>query len=105
MVTLMASCAQFEKDLLVERTHAGLARTKAQGTILGKPPTTTPDLLRKLIIEMQTKQLKDISKEYNISCNTLSKYKQKYLNNREALNEYERIYFQRFKQIELNKEK
>lgn len=31
--------AQFERDLLIERTQAGLARAKAQGKILGRPPT------------------------------------------------------------------
>jgi putative DNA-invertase from lambdoid prophage Rac len=29
--------AQFERDLLIERTHAGLARAKADGSILGRP--------------------------------------------------------------------
>ena len=29
--------AQFERDLLIERTQAGLARTKAEGTTLGRP--------------------------------------------------------------------
>ncbi len=31
--------AQFERDLLIERTHAGLARAKAQGKALGRPVT------------------------------------------------------------------
>ena len=30
IVTVMASCAQFEKDLLIERVVAGLNRTKAE---------------------------------------------------------------------------
>ena len=29
--------AQFERDLLIERTHAGLARAKADGSVLGRP--------------------------------------------------------------------
>jgi len=29
--------AQFERDLLIERTQAGLARAKAEGTTLGRP--------------------------------------------------------------------
>jgi putative DNA-invertase from lambdoid prophage Rac len=29
--------AQFERDLLIERTHAGLASAKAEGSILGRP--------------------------------------------------------------------
>lgn len=31
--------AQFERDLLIERTHAGLARAKAEGATLGRPGT------------------------------------------------------------------
>ncbi len=31
--------AQFEKDLLVERTRSGLARARAQGAVLGRPTT------------------------------------------------------------------
>jgi putative DNA-invertase from lambdoid prophage Rac len=30
--------AQFERDLLIERTQAGLARAKSEGKALGRPP-------------------------------------------------------------------
>ena len=30
--------AQFERDLLIERTQAGLARAKSEGKVLGRPP-------------------------------------------------------------------
>ena len=30
--------AQFERDLLIERTQAGLTRAKAEGKLLGRPP-------------------------------------------------------------------
>ena len=30
--------AQFERDLLIERTQAGLARAKAEGKRMGRPP-------------------------------------------------------------------
>ena len=35
--------AQFERDLLIERTQSGLARAKAQGTPLGRPTALTTD--------------------------------------------------------------
>jgi len=35
--------AQFERDLLIERTQSGLARAKAQGKTLGRPAALTPD--------------------------------------------------------------
>ena len=34
---------QFERDLLIERTQSGLARTRASGSLLGRPSTQTPD--------------------------------------------------------------
>ncbi len=34
---VIASVAQFERDLLIERTHAGLDRAKAAGATLGRP--------------------------------------------------------------------
>lgn len=34
---VLSAVAQFERDLLIERTQAGLARTKAAGTRLGRP--------------------------------------------------------------------
>lgn len=35
--------AQFERDLLIERTQAGLARAKAAGKRMGRPPALSPD--------------------------------------------------------------
>ena len=37
VMTVIAAMAEFERDLLVERTQAGLARAKAQGKPLGRP--------------------------------------------------------------------
>lgn len=35
--------AQFERDLLIERTQSGLARAKAEGKILGRPPALSDE--------------------------------------------------------------
>lgn len=37
MLTMLSAVAEMERDLLVERTQAGLARAKADGTKLGRP--------------------------------------------------------------------
>ena len=34
--------AEFERDLLIERTHAGLERAKAEGRQLGRRPSLSP---------------------------------------------------------------
>ncbi|MGV8894036.1 MAG: recombinase family protein [Burkholderiaceae bacterium] len=43
MLTMLAAIAEMERDLLVERTQAGLARAKAEGKTLGRPPRTTDE--------------------------------------------------------------
>jgi putative DNA-invertase from lambdoid prophage Rac len=42
MLTMLSAVAEMERDLLVERTQAGLARAKAEGKTLGRIPKTTP---------------------------------------------------------------
>jgi len=37
-MSVINAVAQFERDLLIERTQAGLARAKAEGKTLGRPP-------------------------------------------------------------------
>ncbi len=42
LLSMLAAVAEMERDLLVERTQAGLARAKSEGKILGRPTKTTP---------------------------------------------------------------
>ena len=42
MLTMLAAVAEMERDLIIERTQAGLAKAKAEGKVLGRPPKTTP---------------------------------------------------------------
>lgn len=41
MMIMLAAVAEMERDLLVERTQAGLARAKSEGKTLGRPSKTT----------------------------------------------------------------
>jgi len=43
MLTMLAALAEMERDMLVERTQYGLARAKAEGKSLGRPPSTTDE--------------------------------------------------------------
>ena len=43
LLSMLAAVAEMERDLLVERTQAGLARAKAEGKTLGRPSKTTPE--------------------------------------------------------------
>lgn len=39
---VLAACAEFERGILRERTRAGVARARARGKRLGRPPTPRP---------------------------------------------------------------
>jgi len=45
-MNVINAVAQFERDLLIERTQAGLARAKAEGKPLGRPPALSADQQR-----------------------------------------------------------
>ncbi len=52
LLTMLSAVAEMERDLLVERTQAGLMRARAEGKTLGRPSKTTPEqrvqILKKL---------------------------------------------------------
>ena len=41
-MAVIASVAEFERDLLIERTQSGLKRAKSEGKILGRPKALSP---------------------------------------------------------------
>jgi putative DNA-invertase from lambdoid prophage Rac len=49
MLAMLAAVAEMERDLIVERTQAGLARAKAEGKTLGRRAKTTPDQRRAMV--------------------------------------------------------
>jgi putative DNA-invertase from lambdoid prophage Rac len=42
-MSVINAVAEFERDLLIERTQAGLKRAKAEGKVLGRPSALSPD--------------------------------------------------------------
>lgn len=74
LVTLMSAFAELEKNTIVERINAGLARTKEQGTILGRSFTITPDTLEKLVKgKAAGKTLDVLSEEFSLPKSTISR--------------------------------
>lgn len=41
MLAAVAAVAEMERDLLIERTQAGLSRARSEGRVLGRPPKLT----------------------------------------------------------------
>jgi putative DNA-invertase from lambdoid prophage Rac len=72
IITCMAAMAEMEKNLLIERTKAGMARTKEQGTKLGRSLTIHPTVLSGMI---QKKDggwtLDQIAELYKVPRNTI----------------------------------
>jgi DNA invertase Pin-like site-specific DNA recombinase len=68
ILTCMAAMAELERNLLIERTVAGLSRTKAQGTKLGRSMVVSPDTLRTILgAKAQGKSIDKVSGELGVS--------------------------------------
>ena len=67
-MAVIAAVAEFERDLLVERTQAGLARAKAQGRKLGRPSSLTAEE-REIVRNRRNDghSLGDLAKEFGVS--------------------------------------
>lgn len=68
MVKMLAAVADFERDLIIERTQAGLARAKAEGKRLGRPTKTTAGeraKIREALVAGRT--VSEVAREYGIS--------------------------------------
>jgi len=68
LLTMLVAVAEMERDLLVERTQAGLERAKAQGKILGRPSKTN-DQQRLEIRTLLTsgESVSAVARQYNVS--------------------------------------
>lgn len=65
---VIAAVAEFERDLLVERTQAGLQRAKASGKSLGRPQTLTSEQQKEIIAARAAgTSLGVLSKQYSVS--------------------------------------
>src|SRR4051812_19640859 len=71
-MTVINAVAEFERDLLIERTQAGLSRAKAEGKTLGRPSSLTEDQRRE--IERRLREgitMSALTREFNTSRQTI----------------------------------
>jgi putative DNA-invertase from lambdoid prophage Rac len=67
-MAVIAAVAEFERDLLVERTQAGLARAKAQGKAVGRPAALTEEQRQAVLqARRQGVSLGELAKQYSVS--------------------------------------
>jgi len=70
MLTMLAAVAEMERDLLVERTQAGLIRAKSEGKTLGRPSKTTPEQRIEIIRKYANgagESVSALARQYNVS--------------------------------------
>lgn len=68
LLTMLVAVAEMERDLLVERTQAGLQRAKSQGKRLGRPRKTTLEQrheIRDLLA--QGKTVSEVARQFDLS--------------------------------------
>ncbi len=64
--------AQFERDLLIERTQSGLDRAKSNGKTLGRPNTLSKSQRKQTIQQIQEgKAIAAIARQFNVSRQTI----------------------------------
>lgn len=69
---VIAAVAEFERDLLIERTQAGLARAKAEGKTLGRPRSVEGSVLESVKAMLAAGQtIASIAKAHNTSRQTI----------------------------------
>jgi len=68
--------AEFERDLLIERTQSGLARAKSQGKTLGRPQILSVSQKQQVIRQLEEgKTIAAIARNFNTSRQTIMRVK------------------------------
>ena len=69
---VISAVAQFERDLLIERTHAGLERAKAEGIVLGRPATLDRHQQQAIRVDLQAgASVSALARQYGTSRQTI----------------------------------
>jgi putative DNA-invertase from lambdoid prophage Rac len=79
-MNVINSVAEFERDLLIERTQAGLKRAKAGGTILGRPPNLSAKETEEIVAALQDgTRLSASARKYNTSRQTIMRVRDRHI--------------------------
>lgn len=93
VLTMLAAVAEMERNLISERTVAGLKRTAAQGTCLGAKFKLPPESLQQAHKWMAEKvKHEDIAHRLNIGIATLYNLKRQFMGSSEKMQEYKQRY-------------
>ena len=74
---VIAAVAEFERDLLVERTQSGLSRAKAQGKVLGRPRSVDAQASKLVVERLQRGEaVAALAREYGTSRQSIMRIRQ-----------------------------
>ena len=75
---VLTAVAEFERDLLIERTHAGMARARAEGKVMGRPPALTKErqaeVMQRLAMGVSVAQL---ARDYGTTRQSIMRIREK----------------------------
>lgn len=73
LLTMLVAVASMERDLLIERTQAGLMRAKAEGKRLGRPSKTNPEQKAQIILRRKNgESVSSLAREFGVSRATVN---------------------------------
>jgi putative DNA-invertase from lambdoid prophage Rac len=77
---VIAAVAEFERDLLLERTHSGIIRAKSAGKQFGRPPSLSADE-RLLVMEQLTAgaSVAELARSFGTSRQSILRIREKHL--------------------------
>jgi DNA invertase Pin-like site-specific DNA recombinase len=79
MLTVLSGIAEFERDLIVQRTSEGRARAMAEGTQFGRRPKLTKHQTREALKRVAAGEpLCEIALSYNVDHSTICRLKARY---------------------------
>jgi len=71
-MAVIAAMAEFERDLLIERTRAGLARAKAEGKLMGRPSALSAKQQQEVRARLEAgESLAALARDYGTSRQTI----------------------------------
>jgi putative DNA-invertase from lambdoid prophage Rac len=68
---VLAAVAEFEKDLLIERTKAGLARAKHEGKQAGRPATFDSKMKASILKRLEVESVSAVASAFKTSRQTI----------------------------------
>jgi len=73
---VISAVAEFERDLLLERTHAGIARAKASGKRFGRPPALNDEQKKVVFLRFNEGiSISAIAREFSTTRQTILRVK------------------------------